>query len=169
MRLTDIAFGIPFLPFVIVLVAFLKPSIWNVVLAMALLLWRDTGRVIRSQVLSIRERSFVEAALVSGASNLRIIFVYIAPNILPLSFLYGSLAIGWAILTEASASFLGFGDPNVISWGFMLQDAYVSQAMARGAYYWIIPPGLCIMLTVMAGFFIGRGYEELLFPRLREH
>jgi peptide/nickel transport system permease protein len=168
MRLTDIAFGIPFLPFVIVLVAFLKPSIWNVVLAMALLLWRDTGRVIRSQVLSIRERSFVEAARVSGAKNWRIIFVYIAPNILPLSFLYGSLAVGWAILTEASVSFLGFGDPEVLSWGFMLQDAYVSQAMAREAYYWIIPPGVCIMLTVMAGFFIGRGYEELLFPRLRK-
>ncbi len=168
MRLTDIAFGIPFLPFVIVLVAFLKPSIWNVVLAMAFLLWRDTGRVIRSQVLSIRERGFVEAAQVSGAKNWRIIFIYIAPNVLPLSFLYGSLAVGWAILTEASVSFLGFGDPNVISWGFMLQDAYVSQAMAREAYYWIIPPGLCIMLTVMAGFFIGRGYEELLFPRLRK-
>jgi len=167
MRITDIAFGIPFLPLVIVLVAFLKPSIWNTVAAMALLLWRDSGRVIRSQVLTVRERSFVEAARVSGASDLRIMFLYIAPNILPLSFLYGSLAIGWAILTEASVSFLGFGDPNTISWGYMLQDAYVSQAMARQAYYWFIPPGLCIMLTVMAGFFIGRGFEEVLFPRLQ--
>ncbi len=107
------------------------------------------------------------AAKVSGASTSRIILLYIAPSILPLSFLYGSLAIGWAILTEASVSFLGFGDPDVISWGYMLQDAYASQAMSRGAWYWIIPPGLCIMLTVMAGFFIGRGYEEVLFPRLR--
>jgi peptide/nickel transport system permease protein len=168
MRLTDIAFGIPFLPFVIVLVAFLEPSIWNVVLAMALLLWRDTARVIRSQVLTVRERAFVQAARVSGASAWRTIFIYIAPNILALSFLYGTLAIGWAILTEASVSFLGFGDPTVVSWGFMLQDAYVSQALARGAYYWFVPPGVCIMLAVMAGFFIGRGYEELLFPRLRE-
>jgi peptide/nickel transport system permease protein len=168
MRLTDIAFGIPFLPFVIVLVAFLSPSIWNIVLAMALLLWRDTARVIRSQVLTVRERAFVQAAKISGASAWRTIFLYIAPNILALSFLYGTLAIGWAILTEASVSFLGFGDPTVISWGFMLQDAYVSQALARGAYYWFVPPGICIMLAVMAGFFIGRGYEELLFPRLRE-
>ncbi len=167
MRLADIAFGIPFLPLVIVLVAFLKPSIWNIVAAMALLLWRDTARVIRAQVLTVKERTFVSAARVSGASNLRIIFLHIAPSILPLSFLYGSLAIGWAILTEASVSFLGFGDPNVVSWGFMLQDAFVSQAMSRGAYYWIIPPGACIMLSVMAGFFIGRGYEEVLFPRLR--
>ncbi len=167
MRLTDVAFGIPFLPFVIVLVAFLGPSIWNVVLTMGMLLWRDTARIIRSQVLTVRERAFVQAARVSGASAWRAIFVYVAPNILALSFLYGTLAIGWAILTEASVSFLGFGDPTVVSWGFMLQDAYVSQALGRGAYYWFVPPGLCIMLAVMAGFFIGRGYEELLFPRLR--
>lgn len=167
MRLADVAFGIPFLPFIIVLTAFMDPSVWNVVLAMAALLWRDTGRVVRSQVLVIKEQSFVSAARVSGASDLRIIFMYIAPSILPLSFLYGSLAIGWAILTEASVSFLGFGDPDQISWGFMLQDAFNSQALSRGAYFWFIPPGICIMLTVMAGFFIGRGYEEVLFPRLR--
>lgn len=167
MRLADIAFGIPFLPFVIVLVAFLEPSIWNVVVAMAVLLWRDSARVIRSQVLTVKERAFVGAARVSGASDLRIIFTYIAPSILPLSFLYGSFAVGWAILTEASVSFLGFGDPRVVSWGFMLQDAFLSQAMSRGAFYWIIPPGVFIMLSVMAGFFIGRGYEEVLFPRLR--
>jgi peptide/nickel transport system permease protein len=167
MRLADVAFGVPFLPFIIVLVAFLDPSIWNVVVAMAALLWRDTARVIRSQVLVVKEQAFVSAARVSGASNLRIIFLYLAPSILPLSFLYGSLAIGWAILTEASVSFLGFGDPDIVSWGFILQDAFVSQALSRGAYYWIIPPGLCIMLSVMAGFFIGRGFEEVLFPHLR--
>ena len=167
MRLADIAFGIPFLPLIIILAAFSKASMWNVVFAMALLLWRDSGRVIRSQVLVIKEQAFVNAARVSGASNLRIIFVHIAPSILPLTFLYGSLAIGWAILTEASVNFLGFGDPNVVSWGFMLQDAFLSQALSRGAFYWFVPPGICIMLTVMAGFFIGRGYEEVLFPRLR--
>ncbi|MGE5585178.1 MAG: ABC transporter permease [Bacillota bacterium] len=168
MRLADVAFGVPFEPFVIVLVGFLGPSVWNIVLAMALLLWRDTARVIRSQVLTVRERSFVEAARVSGASHLRIMFVYIAPNILPLSFLYGSLAIGWAILTEAAVSFLGFGDPDVISWGYMLHDAYVSQALSRGAFYWFVPPGILIMLAVMAGFYLGRGSEEILHPRLKK-
>ena len=167
MRAADVALSIPFIPFIILLAAFRDPSIWNVVLAMSLLLWRDTSRVIRSQVLVIKEQAFVSAAKVSGASDLRIIFVYIAPSILPLTFLYGSLAIGWAILTEAAVSFLGFSDPNTVSWGFMLQDAFLSLALTRGAYYWFIPPGLCIMLTVMAGFFIGRGYEEVLFPRLR--
>lgn len=168
MRITDIAFGIPFVPFVIVLVAFLGGSIWNVVLSMALLLWRDSARVIRAQVLVIRERAYIEAARVSGAGDWRIIFVHIAPNVLPLSCLYGSLAVGWAILTEASISFLGFGDPEVVSWGYMLQDAYLSQALARGAWWWIIPPGVGIMLAVMAAFFVGRGYEEMLYPKLKE-
>lgn len=166
MRLADVAFGIPFLPFVIVISAFSQPSIWNTVIAMALVLWRDTARVIRSQVLSLRSRGYVEAARVSGSSDFRIILRHIAPNVLPLSFLYGSIAIGWAILTEASISFLGFGDPDAISWGFMLQDAFNSQALARQAYHWFIPPGLAIILVVSAGFFISRGYENLLFPKL---
>lgn len=168
MRLADVAFGIPFLPFVIVLAAFLEPSIWNVVLAMALVLWRDTGRVIRAQVLTLRTRAYIEAARVSGSSDLKIVFTHIAPNVLPLSFLYGTIAIGWAILTEASISFLGFGDPETISWGYMLQDAYASQALSQKAYYWFVPPGLCIILVVVAGFFISRGYEEILFPKLKD-
>ncbi len=166
MRLADVAFGIPFLPFVIVLAAFLEPSIWNVVFAMALILWRDTGRVIRSQTLTLRNRTYVEAARVSGSSDFKIILRHVVPNILPLSFLYGSIAIGWAILTEASISFLGFGDPKSISWGFMLQDAFASQALSKGAYYWFVPPGILIILIVSAGFFITRGYEQILFPKL---
>ena len=168
MRLADLALGIPFLPFVIVLAAFLQPSIWNVIAAMGLRLWSNTARVVRSQVLLLRERAFVEASRVAGSSNLRILFKHIAPNILPLSFLYGSIAVGWAILAEASVSFLGFGDSNAISWGYMLQDAYSSQALSRGQYYWFLPPGICIVLVVVAGFFVTRGYEELLFPKLRE-
>lgn len=167
MRLADVAFGIPFLPLVIVLVAFLGPSLWNIVLTMALLLWKDTARVVRAQVLALRERGFVDAARVLGAAPVRIMLVHIAPNVLPIALLYGSLAVGWGILTEASVSFLGFGDSTQISWGFMLQDAYVSQALSSGAFNWFVPPGICIMLVVMAGYFIGRGYEELLFPRLR--
>jgi peptide/nickel transport system permease protein len=168
MRAADVALGIPFLPFVIVLAGFLEPSLWNVVLAMALLVWPTTGRVIRSQVLTLRERAFVDAARVSGASEMRILFVHVMPNILPLSLVYGSISIGWAILTEASVSFLGFGATDTISWGYMLQDAYVSQALSRGWYRWFVPPGICIVLIVVAGFFISRGFEEVFFPRLRD-
>jgi peptide/nickel transport system permease protein len=168
MRFADIVLGLPFLPFVIVLSALSRPGTVTIVFAVAVLLWPNTARVIRSQVLSLRERSYVEAARVTGCSTARIIFVHIAPGILPLSFTYGSIAVGWAILTEASASFLGFGDPRVISWGGMLQDAFSSQALSRGAWNWFVPPGLCIVLVVLAGFFISRGYEEILFPKLRD-
>jgi peptide/nickel transport system permease protein len=168
MRLADIALGIPFLPFVIVLAGFMGASTWNIVLSIALLLWPNTARVIRSQVLTVRERAFVEAARVTGSSTSRILFVHVAPNILPLSFLYGSIAIGWAILTEASISFLGFGPSDVVSWGYMLQDAYGSQALSRGSYNWFVPPGICIVAIVVAGFFISRGYEEILFPKLKD-
>ena len=117
-------------------------STWNIVLAVALLLWPNTARVIRSQVLTVRERAYVEAARVTGASDWRILFVHVAPNILPLTFLYGSIAIGWAILTEASVSFLGFGDPTRVSWGYMLQDAFASQALSRGSYALVRAAGL---------------------------
>ena len=167
MRLADIALAIPFLPFVIVLSGFLRASTWNVVLAVALLLWPNTARVIRAQVLTLKGRAYVEAARVTGASDMRILFVHVAPNVLPLTFLYGSVAIGWAILTEAAVSFVGFGDPSRISWGFMLQDAFVSQALSRGSWNWFLPPGLCIILVVIAGFLLARGAEEVLFPKLR--
>jgi peptide/nickel transport system permease protein len=167
MRLADIALGIPFLPFVILISAFRGAGTGNVILGIALLLWPNTARVIRSQVLTVRERAFVEAARVTGASTWRILFVHVAPNILPLSFLYGSIAVGWAILTEAAISFL-FGPSDTVSWGTMLQDAYASQALSRGSYNWFVPPGVCVVLVVVAGFFISRGYEEILFPKLKD-
>jgi peptide/nickel transport system permease protein len=167
MRLADVVLGLPFLPFVLVLSALARPGTATIVFSVAVLLWPNTARVIRSQVLTVRERAFVEAARMTGCSTSRILFVHVAPSILPLSFLYGSIAVGWAILTEAAASFLGFGDPTVISWGGMLQDAYANQALSREAWNWFVPPGLCIVLVVLAGFFISRGYEEILFPRLR--
>ncbi len=167
MRIADMALSLPFLPFVIVLTGFLGAETSNIVLAVALLLWPNSARVIRSQVLSLRERAYVEAAQVTGASQWRIMFVHIAPNILPLSFVYAAIAIGWAIITEASVSFLGFGDPTNVSWGMMLQDAFSSQALSRGQYAWFVPPGVCIILIVVAGFFISRGYEEVFMPRLR--
>jgi peptide/nickel transport system permease protein len=168
MRVADVALGLPLLPSVIVLAAFLGPNTWNVVLAIAVLLWPNSARIIRAQVMSLRERAYIEAAKAAGSSHLSILFRHIAPNILPLALLFGSIAVGWAILTEASVSFLGFADPDVTTWGFMLQDAYVSQALSRGLFNWFIPPGICIVLLVSAGFFISRGYEQLLFPRLRD-
>jgi len=164
MRLSDIVLG---LPFVIVMASLLGPSMGNIVLAVAVLLWPNAARVVRAQVMTLMQRGFIEAARVTGAGHARIILVHVAPNVLPLSFLYGSIAVGWAILTQASVAFLGFGDSDVISWGYMLQDAYASQALSSGQWFWFVPPGLCIVLVVLAGFFLSRGYENLLFPKLQ--
>ncbi len=167
-RISDITLGLPFLPSMLVLAALTTPGTRVIVFTVAVLLWPNTARVIRAQVLSIRERAWVEAARVTGCSTARIMFVHVLPQVLPLSALYGSVAIGWAILAESAASFLGFGDPDSISWGVMLQDAYANQALGRGAWNWFTPPGIAIVLMVLAGFLISRGSEKLLFPRLAD-
>lgn len=167
MRVVDFLYGMPMLPTVIILVALLGPSLWNIIFAVIILQWRSTARVIRSQALSLRERPFVKAAQVAGASDWHIISRHLAPNVLPMSFLYGSFAIAWAILTEAGVSFIGLGDPNTVSWGTMLQASRAYSALQFGAWWWFVPPGICIGLLVISGFLIGRGYEEITNPKLQ--
>ncbi len=168
MRFVDFLYGLPLLPTVIILVAVLGPSLLNIIGAVTLLQWRATARVIRSQALSLRERPFVKAAKLAGASDWYIISRHLAPNVLPMSFLYASFAIAWAILTQAGVAFLGMGDPNNISWGTMLQSARSYDALSFGAWWWFVPPGICIGLLVISGFLIGRGYEEITNPELQQ-
>lgn len=168
MRLVDFAYGVPFLPFAIVLVIVLGASILNVIIAISLLLWRETARVVRSEVLTIRELPMIEAAEASGASDTRIILQHIFPKVLPTTVLYSVFAVGWAILTEAGLAFLGFSDPNLISWGRMLQNAYINQALQTEAWWWILSPGLCIMLLVLSIYLVSQGIEEVVNPKLRE-
>jgi peptide/nickel transport system permease protein len=167
MRLVDIAYAMPFEPLAIVLLSFLPPSIWTIILVVSLLMWRAPTRVIRAQVLSLSQRPFVKAAKISGASHTRILFYHIAPHVLPLSLVYASSSFGWAILAEASVSFLGFGDPSAMSWGKMLHYAFMSGAV-RVAWWWAIPPGLCITFVVASVFFISRAYEEIIIPKLKK-
>ena len=166
MRITDIAYGIPFLPMAIVLMTILGRGVSNVIIVVVALFWRTTTRVIRAQVLTIKERPFIDAARVAGAGNLRIIYQHIAPNVLPMAFLYVALAVGWAVIAEASISFLGFGDPDSVSWGQMIHYVFAAQ-MFRQAWWWFLPPGLCIVFLVMATFWIGLAYEKVVNPRLK--
>lgn len=166
MRTVDVLYAIPLLPAVLILIVVLGPSLWNLIIAVTLLTWKGTARIIRSQVLSIRERPFVKAGRVTGASTARIIFRYIAPNILPLALLEMALAVGWVIVTEASLSFIGFGDPRLMSWGQVMHMAFLTGS-ARVAWWWILPPGLAITSVVMAAFFTARALEEVANPRLR--
>ena len=166
MRIVDVAYAMPFEPLAIVLLSFLPPSIWTIIIVISLLMWRSPTRVVRAQVLSLSQRHFIKAARISGASHWRIMFYHIAPHVLPLSFVYASSAFGWAIVAEASVSFLGFGDPAAMSWGKMLHYCFLSGAM-RAAWWWAIPPGICITLVVASVFFVSRAYEEVIIPKLR--
>ncbi|MEW6399461.1 MAG: ABC transporter permease [Bacillota bacterium] len=166
MRLVDMLYGIPLIPFVVILSALVRPSLGNMVLAMSLLSWRSVARVVRSQTLSVSQRPFVKAARVAGASDFRIMFVHVAPNVLPVALVEMSFIVGWAIVTEASVSFVGFGDPAVVSWGKILHQAFITGAM-RTAWWWVLPPGIAIVLLVISVFFLARTLEELVNPRLR--
>jgi peptide/nickel transport system permease protein len=166
MRATDIAFGMPFLPFAMVVISIAEPSLPLVILLVIFFLWRTPARVIRAQVLSLKARPFVWAARASGASDTRILIREILPNVLPLSFLYMAIGVQTGVMLEAALSFLGFGDPNVQSWGIMLNAAFRAGAM-RTAWWWVLPPGLALSVFVIAVFMITRAFEDRLNPQLR--
>jgi peptide/nickel transport system permease protein len=167
MRLTDVAFGIPFLPLALIVIAVTTPSLYIIILMFIFGMWRTTARVIRSQVLSLRERPFIWAARAAGASDWKILFFHIGPNVLPFSFLYMAIGVSAGVMLEAGLSFLGFGDPHVTSWGQMMNKAFHAGAM-RNAWWWVLPPGLCLSLFVTSTFMITRAYEKMINPRLRE-
>lgn len=166
MRITDVALSIPTLPFAIVAVALLGPSVENIILVITILFWRNGARIIRSAVLTERERVYVKWARAAGASHFHIIMRHILPNIVRVVFLWVTMSVAFAVLTEASLSFLGLGDPTVISWGQMLNTAF-SSGNLRTAWWWVIPPSLALVMLVSSLYLIGRAYEEQTNPRLR--
>ena len=159
---------IPTLPLMIVLARLLDPSLTVLIVVIGLTSWAGTGRIVRAQVLTLRERAFVERARALGAKDSYIIRTHILPNTLPLIFANTVLIVAVAILAEASLSFLGLGDPTQISWGTMLENAFSSGAPSAGAWWYVVPPGLCITLVVLAVSLIGYLFEEHVNPRLRE-
>lgn len=165
MRFTDVILVLPVLPLLIIMAAVLGAGVVNVILVIALLAWPGTARVIRSQVLSLKERPYIQSAKVTGASHIRIMFRHIAPNVIPLVFLYMTFAVSGAILFEAALSFLGLGDINTPSWGTMLST--IQQSDLIRAYWWLLPPGLGITFLSLAFYFTGRAVEEIINPRLR--
>ncbi len=167
MRFTDIVYGMPFLPFIIVLIALFGRSQNFVILAIVLIIWRTSARVVRAQTLALKQRQFVLAARARGCSDMRIIYRHIMPNILPLLLLYTAFNIAWSIIAEAGAAFLGFGDPDHISWGGMLFELWISGQI-RTAWWWFAWPSIAIITLVSALVFISRAYEEIANPRLRQ-
>lgn len=165
MRFVDTLYGIPDLPFILIIALFIGPSIWTVILVVVLILWRTMARIIRSQTLSLSERPFVKAAKASGASDFRIIYLHIAPNVASLIFAQLAIMVGFVIILESSASFLGVGSTDIRTWGQMLQYVFVTGAI-RHAWWWTLPPGACIALLVMSVFFLSKGIENITNPEL---
>ena len=165
MRITEFFQTIPQLAMAIVLVAIFTPSLGSIIIAIALVSWPPVARLVRAEVLSLREREFVEAAVVLGRPTHRILLDEILPNAMPPVIVTASLMVATAILTEAALSFLGLGDKNFMSWGFMVGAA---RTMLREAPLLTVFPGVAILITVLAINLAGEGLNDALNPRLRE-
>jgi peptide/nickel transport system permease protein len=160
MRVTDIAYGVPLIPFAILILAFLGVGFIESIMALGLLLWRGNARVLRSQVLQIKQRPYIKAARAAGASGPRIVFKHIFPNVASMAVLFFALGVGYTIIIQAGLAFIGVSDPTTPSWGIMLRNAYTFGSM-DSALWWSIPPGVLISLTVLSTFMFGRGYERI--------
>jgi len=166
MRFTDMLLVLPSLPLLIVLIAVLGPSIWNLILLIGVLGWMSFARIVRSQVVSLKERPFVEAAKAVGAGKFHIILSHILPNVMSLVYVSLALAVPSAILAEAALSWLGLFDPRVVSWGRMLNEAQFQQGIDK--WWWIVPPGISIALVSLSFVLLGYALDEILNPKLRQ-
>ena len=163
-RFTEFFQTIPSFVFAILLVAIMRPGLASIIIAIAVVTWPPIARLARSEFMSIRHREFVEAAVLSGVSQGRIIVTEVLPNAASPLIVVSSLMVATAILTESALSFLGLGDPNHISWGYMVGAA---RTVFRQAWWLSVFPGLAIALTVLAINLVGEGLNDALNPHLK--
>jgi peptide/nickel transport system permease protein len=166
-RITEWFLVIPFLPLAIGLAAVLGRGLFNIVIVIGVTSWPATALLIRSQTLSIKERAYVERAEAVGGGRWHQLGKHVLPNVMPMVCANTTLTVAGAILTETTLSFLGLGDPTRTSWGTMLDGAYQTGAITTGSWWYVIPPGVCVVLVVLAFTLIGQALEEVFNPRLR--
>lgn len=164
MRFTEFFQTIPSFALAIVIVAILEPSLSSIVLAIALVSWPPVARLVRGEFLSLRSREYVQASILSGLGPVNIIFRQILPNAMSPIIVLASLMVATAILLESSLSFLGLGDPNVMSWGYMIG---AGRTVLRQAWWICVFPGLAIVITVLGLNLIGEGLNDALNPKIR--
>jgi peptide/nickel transport system permease protein len=167
MRVTDYFLVIPDVPLMIVVAALFGRSTWNIIVIIGIIYWTFTARLIRAQTKSVRERVYVQRARALGARNSRLIVRHVLPQVTPLLIANTVLLIAYAIFAETFITFLGLGDPSTITWGRLIQNAFLDDAIINDAWWAIIPPGVCVMFVVLACTIIGQALEDALNPRLR--
>jgi peptide/nickel transport system permease protein len=163
MRLTEFVQTVPSFVLALVLVALFRPSMTMVIVAISVVSWPPVVRLVRGEFLSLRDREFVQAAVVIGQGRLRIIFRQILPNALPPIIALATLMVASAVLLESGLSFLGLGDPNVISWGYMISNG---RTVMRQAWWVSVIPGALLFVTVLAINLLGEAVTRALNPRL---
>ncbi len=163
MRVTEFFQVIPAFAFAVVLVAIFQPSLLSIVCAIAVVSWPPIARLLRAEVMSLRSREFVEAAQLSGQTSFTIIVRQILPNAISPVIVLSTMMIATSILTESSLSFMGLGDPNIMSWGYIIG---AGRTVIRQAWWISVFPGLAILLTVLAFNLVGEGLNDALNPRI---
>lgn len=169
MRITDAILVIPSLPLMLVIIAVAGRGLTNIILVIGFLTWTYMARVVRAQVLSVKERHYILRARAIGVGHLGIMINHILPQVLPVIFAEAILDVSYAILSEATLSFLGLGDPTLISWGSMLNRAFLRGAVTRGAWWYLLPPGIALALVTLGLTLLGNSLQEIVNPRLRTH
>lgn len=160
MGITDIFLMIPRIPLIIILAAFLKSSFWIIMLALGFLWWTSTARIVRSRTLQVREMDFVASSKCLGFKNRYILLSDILPNIFPVVVPKFMLTVATAMISEASLSFLGLGDPSMKSWGLMINFAFIKGGLINEMWWWYLSPGVCIILFVFSIVLLGFSFEE---------
>ncbi|CAB4946963.1 MAG: ABC transporter permease subunit [Actinobacteria bacterium] len=161
---TDWFLVIPFLPLAIVLATVLGPSTMNLIIVIGITSWAGTARLIRAQTLSIEGRPYLERSRALGAGNWHQMTRHVLPNVFPLVLANTTLTVAIVILSETTLSFLGLGDPLAPSWGSLLDRAFSSGAVSSGAWWYVLPPGICVVLVVLAFTLVGRATERIVDP-----
>lgn len=158
---------LPWIPLAIALASVLGPSLLTIIIVIGVTSWASTARLVRAQTMSVKQRPFVERARALGAGQWRVANRHILPNLVPIIIANTVLAVSVAILSETTLSILGLGDPNTISWGTIIEEAFNHGAITSGAWWWLLPPGVAIILVVLGFTMCGYALEEVLNPKLR--
>lgn len=167
MRIIDFFLVVPSLVLAIVLSSVIGPGVVTITIAIGVTSWASTARLVRSQTLTIESRPYIERSWALGAGDAHIIGKHVLPAVMPLVLANTTLTVGSAIISESTLAFLGLGDPSVISWGTMLKSALDTGAATGGYWWFVLPPGIAIVIVVLSFTLVGRAFEAVVNPTLR--